>query len=128
LKYGANINDKGRYGNVLIQAVYEKNLELLQYLLEKGADVHLTNHENQTALFIAIAQGQPQMVKLLLEKGSDVSLKDSAGRTAYDFALLKKKDEIAAQILQYGGRIENPEELASEAIQRGEYGFNGSAP
>lgn len=68
--------------NVLAAAVYSGSLELVQYLLDKGADVNNTrpassdrfrNESNNPALWSAAAGGQPEIMRLLAKNGANLT-------------------------------------------------------
>jgi ankyrin repeat protein len=54
----------------------EGHTEIVQLLLEKGADVNAKNKYGRTALIYATERGYTEIVQLLLEKGADVNAKD----------------------------------------------------
>ena len=89
--------------NLLSIAVsYTSNLEIIKFLISKGADVNRKTTgwrelgpdsvyvSNMTALMkasICYSEGKPEIVKALLDAGADVNAKDSEGMTALDWAL-----------------------------------------
>jgi hypothetical protein len=58
----------------LVHIITEGNIELLKYLVGKGADVNNTKNFAGDPLFQATRLGKTEMVKFLLEKGADPSL------------------------------------------------------
>ena len=109
-KVGIWVNAKNKYPPILLiiasketpLMVASKNghTEIVQLLLEKGADVN-TKIYGTPILLWAAEKGHTKIVQLLLEKGADVNAKDKYGRTAYDLA---KNDEIKNILKQYGGK------------------------
>mmetsp|Transcript_105152 Transcript_105152/g.206253 ORF Transcript_105152/g.206253 Transcript_105152/m.206253 type:complete len:84 (+) Transcript_105152:2647-2898(+) len=78
----------------------QKNHEdLVQVLLDAGADVNVKGEEGWTALITATSFGHSAIVQLLLEAGADVNVQDWTGRTAADLA---KTPDIRSLIDNYG--------------------------
>src|SRR5437868_2444977 len=56
-----------------------ENLEIVQALLDRGADVnHPESTQGDTALLLAALIGQTRSVRLLLERGAAINLQDAA--------------------------------------------------
>jgi ankyrin repeat protein len=64
----------------LMQGAYAGTIEIMEALIEAGADVNARNLRSATALHWAISD--PAKVKLLVMKGADVNAKSIEGRTA----------------------------------------------
>ena len=61
-------------------------LEVVKWLVEKGADVNATNKDGRTVLHSAADSGQLDVVKWLVEKGADVNATDKDGKTVLHMA------------------------------------------
>ena len=75
------------------------NLEVLNLLLEKGADVNACNKWRETPLLIAANNGHVEAVKALLKSGADPSLCSEAGWSALTFAAHKGYSDIVRLLL-----------------------------
>lgn len=86
-----DIEYEDSYGDT---AIFETSGEVLQHLLQKGANVHHRNHEGETALFSQAAlavwsindddlKQRMENIKLLIESGSDINAKVK-GKTILD--------------------------------------------
>uniref|UniRef100_A0A0W0EVR9 Uncharacterized protein n=1 Tax=Moniliophthora roreri TaxID=221103 RepID=A0A0W0EVR9_MONRR len=66
----------GKYGTALQAASssWRENLDIVNLLLEKRADINLQGGFYGTALQAASSEGKLDIVKLLLEKGADINL------------------------------------------------------
>lgn len=62
------------------------NLEIVNYLLEHGANVDQQNSKGKTALHRAVYKKQKEVVKLLIDCGADVNLEDNTERTPLHWA------------------------------------------
>jgi len=88
-------------------AITEGNLELVELLLEKGANLDLTNEKQggYSPLMLAAEYGKKDIVKLLLEKGAKLDLEDSEGLSALQYAIRWKQQDIAELLLTKGAKI-----------------------
>ncbi|KAI1776980.1 hypothetical protein F4818DRAFT_332367 [Hypoxylon cercidicola] len=97
---------------VLLSAVQTKDEELVQLLIDRGADVHqaaaLT--VKRTPLQQAAEVGSLEIVKLLIKHNVDVNAAPSArgGGTALQFAAISGNCNIAAELLSHGASINAP--------------------
>ena len=72
--------------------VWDKKIQIINELLENGADTNLQNADGETALHGAVSNDTDytdyiyDMVYSLLEKGADPTIEDRDGNTAYDLA------------------------------------------
>ncbi|XP_008119982.1 myotrophin isoform X1 [Anolis carolinensis] len=59
-------------------------LEILEFLLLKGADINAPDKHNITPLLSAVYEGHVSCVKLLLSKGADKTVRGPDGLTAFE--------------------------------------------
>ena len=74
--------------------------DIMEILLERGADVKAQTREGKTALMMAA--GSPDdaaSVKLLLSKGADPWAKDDQGKTAISFARFPEKVRLLKRVM-----------------------------
>ena len=78
-----NINLQNKHGYTpLMLACRGGHLELVQYLVEQGADIKDVNKYGYDALTLASKFGHFECLKYLVENGSDVCAENKHGRTA----------------------------------------------
>jgi cytohesin len=70
----------------LAHAVRERNLVMVDMLLDRGAAVDGEEEEGDTALMYAAGRGNLDVVKRLIKAGANVTHKNREGRDALDFA------------------------------------------
>ena len=72
----------------LIGAVFHNNTNIVQYLVESGADVNLPARDGETPLMFAISHGDDAflLVQYLLDHGANLDARDNAGLSAFDYA------------------------------------------
>ena len=75
-------------------------LDVLDLLLQRGADVNASNKWRETPLLIAANNGHVEAVKRLLHYGADPSLCSEAGWSALTFAAHKGYDDICGLLLE----------------------------
>lgn len=73
---GVNINQKHSHSRLtpLIQAINLHRIEVIKFLIEVGADVHLYQYIQTTPLGLATSLGNNQIVQLLLQAGANPDL------------------------------------------------------
>ncbi len=91
LKYGGNVNARGTYGQTPLFILSSDEtcddddnddvLVVAQFLLERGADVNLTDEFHQTPLLRAIRQLRYDLARLLIQHGADVKVEDDEGQS-----------------------------------------------
>ncbi|XP_061418323.1 transient receptor potential channel pyrexia-like isoform X3 [Lethenteron reissneri] len=70
------------------QRISEGNFDLLNALLEQGANINCVDEYGQTPLHKVARRQQLDVAKFLIEKGADVNLGDKFGRTALHIAAI----------------------------------------
>src|SRR5262249_29613985 len=83
---------------VMFHAVLGNNMEILQHLVENGADVNAGDGLN-TALHAAAVADAADIAQWLLVHGADPRLKDYAGKTPMQVALEQKRHRVL-EVLQ----------------------------
>jgi ankyrin repeat protein len=85
--------------DVLIKAVGEGNLQMVQGLLKKGVSANSADKHGHTALMHAAQEGHLQVIELLLDHGADVN----AGADSLGTALMKVRNIDAAKLILDSG-------------------------
>lgn len=71
---------------VLIHAVLKSSdTDILEMLLNKGADVNIQTSKGHTALMSAIMWGKPDFAIFLIQKGANTEIKNKEGKKAVDY-------------------------------------------
>lgn len=104
LPYGANLSQSDPDGMTLIHyAVKRGNMEMIQLLVEFGADVNARNNQYQTPLMMAVGAPKPEeCIRLLVTFGADVNLFDRRGDTALHKAAFYGRNEEVRLLLEFG--------------------------
>jgi len=80
------MSSSSKYLSPLMRAVAIGNVEIVQSLLEEGADVNERGPRESTALMYAAGGGHTEIVKMLVESGADVDAVEDSGCTALHHA------------------------------------------
>lgn len=124
LQNGASIHDiEPRYGDTVLHwATLANGKDVLQTLLQAGANIEAENKLGQTALHIAAEQGSAAMVKMLLDAGADANATACRGDTPLHRALrssILKDGDTGSKIkmlLQAGSEIKAKNEPGQIAL------------
>ena len=86
LDRGARVNRRsGRGGSTpLSDASLRGKLDVVKFLVQRGANVKGTNRDGNTPLHVAAFMCREDVVKFLLEKGASVETKNQRGETPID--------------------------------------------
>lgn len=89
----------------LVQSAYGGNLEEVEVLVAKGADVNVRDQKKRTPLIFAASNGHTSIVEFLFSKGADINARDSGGQTALLYASKRSFNETAAFLLENGAEV-----------------------
>ena len=85
---GADINECGRNGPALCEAICKEHTGIIDLLILSGADVNKASFDGETPLMIAAQKGNENIVKTMIRAGADVNLARSDGPDdSYDSCL-----------------------------------------
>lgn len=122
IAHGADVNAKSELfdATALQMAVGEGRDEVVERLITKGADIHVTTPEGQTLLHLAAIEGHKTTAELLIAKGTDVNAKDNRGATPLWYAEDSGHAETAALLREHGAKKEAPAVSLHEAAANGD--------
>lgn len=90
----------------IITAAKTENIEVIQFLLNKGADINECDQFGDTALLIAVAGKNIPLIKYLVEHGANVNPKPGyRGSTPLSLAIKKGNMEIIKYLTDHGAKI-----------------------
>ena len=78
--------ERASLNRTLVVAACQGHTEIVQLLLQRGANVNRAVDEDLTQLQCAAFHGRAEMVSLLLQAGAKRNTRNSAGKTARDLA------------------------------------------
>jgi ankyrin repeat protein len=110
LSFKANPNLKCKSGEAALNRVSPHNnskyVEIVNTLVDAGADVNTSGEGGNTPLMTAVESGNISLIKKLLGKGANVNAQDNLGRTALMFSIQgiwgKPDIEIVELLLKSG--------------------------
>ena len=94
LEAGANTNCWADYNTPLMIAASRSDIELVELLLESGADINAINRYGCTALKRAINLCDMSIFKFLLDHGANINLQDNCGRSALHNISQKRRTRL----------------------------------
>lgn len=108
IDYGADIDSysEAHEGTPLCAAVYANRNEIVQLLLQNGANVNGTELSYGFALHQAAMGGQVTILQQLLDQGADVNVTGyNDNRTALQAAVFHGRHDAVLQLLQHGVKV-----------------------
>lgn len=121
LKLGVDPNHENMYGSALHAAADYGYTDILEMLLEYGADTDIQaklDESDWTALMLAAEAGREDITRILLENGADVWLKDSEGETALDVARKRGHPKIVKMLEEAMRTPSSLKSLARRSLRR----------
>ncbi|CAI2378401.1 unnamed protein product [Moneuplotes crassus] len=100
LEAGADIGKADKLGRTALHfaASIGTNLELIELLVDSGADVNSQSSGGETPIMKAISFDNADATKTLLEKGADPEIENKMGRNAISFAKASRNKDILAAL------------------------------
>ena len=84
------------------KAVSDNNVELMKFLIEKGADVNNADKDGESPLHKAAVEGHTEVVKLLIDAGADVNKANEVGWTPLHKAAGYGHTEVVKLLIDAG--------------------------
>lgn len=97
----------GFYNYPISSALESKNIEAVNFFLEKGFDPNTKLAQGQSVLQLACYSGDAELVKKIINHGVNVNAADDGGGTAINWAAMSGNTEIIDILLNQGANI-NP--------------------
>ena len=105
LAHGAMISDTSTGESPLHAAIAERQGDIAELLIDKGADVNARNMSQLTPLhFLGVFMHDRKLAELLIQKGAAVNVRDQAGHTPLEGAVRAGNAEVAEVLRRHGGK------------------------
>ncbi len=104
-EHGANVNDENPE-TALGLACSLGHSEIVEYLLEKGADPNIPDRNRTPPLMPACRNGHTEIVRSLLKYGAEVNWQNVNGCTPLMDTTDSRKPEIVSLVICYGADID----------------------
>ena len=89
-------------------AAYSGHKEVVQLLLDKGAEINMATQTGRTPLHWAVCaafRGHKDVVQLLLDRGAQPNMADQTGATPLSYAFKNNGMDIANILTENGGTV-----------------------
>jgi ankyrin repeat protein len=113
-----NSKIKSGWTALKIAVVGCQNIQIIEFLLDQGADLDLQDSDGWSALMEASANKNEYIVKFLLEKGANPNLQNKLGKTALIIAIKRAASlKIIELLLDNGANIHLKNEKGNSALK-----------
>jgi ankyrin repeat protein len=109
---------EGAHYNALVPAAANGNLEMIDYLLGRKAEVNGTDRDGRTPLITAIIWQKPEVIRLLLSLGADPNPRDTAGDTALTLAAAHEEVETVRALIAAKADVDATDAQGETALTR----------
>lgn len=97
-------------------------LDIVQLLIQRGADIGASDSFRETPLYIACENGHIEVVRLLLDKGADVHHHNQFGWTPVNTASDEGFSDIVLLLVERGADINVPNESGETPLYNSSWG------
>lgn len=117
--YGAKYSIKDRGGSTALHwAMDGGNLELIDWILDDGADLHATDYNGWTPLLrVAAVGGNSDVAALLLRGGAEINKRDKDGKTPLMIAVVNGHQALVELLLQKDADLSVQNEYGKTAYE-----------
>lgn len=102
-----NWRDRRSPGNPLIWDQLPSIIELMEYLIDNGANVNTRNSERRTILHHAVVYGPLEHCKKLIEKGADYNLMNAGYKTPQDIVIYGDRIKLIKYFTDLSIKVNN---------------------
>lgn len=121
---GANINAQPFGKTPLITASENGFYDIVEILIDNGADIHLKDFKGDTPLNWAVSWGRTKIVNFLIQKGAIVNTFNNAGHTPLIQAVDEGYVEIVKLLIDNGANVNAQNGYGDTAIIKAAYHKN----
>jgi hypothetical protein len=100
----------------LMRATIRGHLEIVQYMVENGANLDLRSDDGNTALMFAAEKGNTAIVKYLVENDANINARNNKGETALSWAYDKGEMGVYDYLIAHGAREFEPRQIAQQPV------------
>lgn len=111
LEGGMDINETSKGSSLLQVATATGQVEVVEFLLKKGADVNLKDDFGATVLHLAAFNNDRPILELLINAGADLSAEDKEGSSALHYAAAQNNTISAQFIIEKNSGFLGPNKL-----------------
>lgn len=115
-QHGDRKKEENDFNNALVEAAYAGHTEIVQLLLENGADVNTADGDGNTSLIQAAYAGHIGIVHCLVENGADIDATDKNGDTALMWAAHKSRLPVVEFLVSKGASVDIQSEGKKTAL------------
>lgn len=119
-----NISDEGGY-TPLHKAAYNNQVEVVEYLISKGADLNAVSSSGSTPMHGAAFYGHPEAARVLIENGAEIDKKNNGGYTPFLGACAGGRLNLAALLLENKADINAQTADSNTALHNALWNDNG---
>jgi len=118
-------NVKSRQGGApVFEAAHWHHEEILELLLDRGADINQRSSSGWTPLIAAVIWESSSVVEMLLTRGADIDARTEEGRTALIHAVRKQSTAIVEILLAHRADVTIRDGYGKTALEIAEEGHN----
>jgi ankyrin repeat protein len=105
LQKGEDVNGAHAGTSLLSLATKNGRLDMVKFLVDKGANLNYGSVNGTTPLMLAATNGHLDVVKFLVDKGADVNAKDHKGGTPLMAAVCEGNLDMVKFLVEKGAEV-----------------------
>ena len=113
IEEGYDVNEE-HLGTALIFAAGKGRLDVVTYLINRGADVRKKDRHERTALYHASVRDHLKIVEFLLSKGAEIDVEDCFSRTPLMLAAKKGHNDVSMYLINHGADISKKDGISNQ--------------
>lgn len=116
IRIGTDVNYLLNGDSGLCRATESCHQEIVEFLLEVGAEVNLRDGNQSTPLMQAAYRASGEIARILIAAGADINAKDDNGYTALMLAAKSANAEVAGELILAGADLDSKDKNGNTAL------------
>lgn len=113
--FGVNINPSPVGYGAMIRAAQTGNEAIVEWVIAKGANINIVNHDKHNALHTAIDKDFTDIALILIENGIDIHLADLKGENPIIKAVNKGNEKLVEVLIARGADVNTKDKNGKSA-------------